>query len=99
MTSLCIELSEKLSPVKCFNQRLLNYIQLFVSDSNYIFFALTVTHQLKPNSEVNIVIKNICGKNLNAGMFSRNFTETVKSFTSKDEAHNCMNSIKGTPAY
>ena len=44
-------------------------------------------------------MKNIYGKNLNAGMFSINFTETIKSFTSKDEAYNFMSSIKRTPGY
>ena len=44
-------------------------------------------------------MKNIYGKNLNAGMFSINFTETIKSFTSKDEAYNSVSSIKRTPGY
>ena len=48
----------KLIPVKCFSWRLLNYTQLFASDSDYIFFALSVTQQLKLNSQINIVIKN-----------------------------------------
>ena len=34
-----VEREVKLSPVKYFNQRLLNYTQLFSSDSDYIFFA------------------------------------------------------------
>ena len=76
----------KLSPVKYFNQRLLNCTQLFASDSDYIFFALPVTQQLKLNSQINIAIKKFCGRNLNAGKFSGKFTETVKSFISKDEA-------------
>ena len=36
---------------------------------------------------------------LTAGMLSRNFKESVKSFVAKDEAYNSMNTIKGTPAY
>ena len=36
---------------------------------------------------------------LTAGMLSRNFKESVKSFVAKDEAYNFMNTIKGTPAY
>ena len=35
----------KLSPVRYFNQRLLNYTQHFSSDSNYIFFAHCVLQQ------------------------------------------------------
>ena len=81
----------KLRPVKYFNQWFLNYTQLFESDSD-IFFALSVTQQVKLNSQINIAIKN-----LNADMFSGNFTETVISFISKDEAYNLMSSMKRTP--
>ena len=46
-----IDRQVKLSPVKCFNQWLLNYNQLFVnynqSGPDYIFFGLSVTQQLK----------------------------------------------------
>ena len=89
----------KLSPVKYFNQLLLNYTQLFASDSDYIFFALYVTQQLKLNSQISIVKKTLFGRILNAGMFSGKFTETVKSSISKDEAYNFMNNIKETPAF
>ena len=89
----------KLSPVKYFNQLLLNYTQLFASDSDYIFFALYVTQQLKLNSQISIVKKTLFGRILNAGMFSGKFTETVKSSISKDEAYNFMSSIKETPAF
>ena len=67
-----VEQEVKLSPVKYFNQRLLNYTQLFPSDSDYIFFALSVTQQLKLNSQINIAIKN--GRNLSVGMFSGKLT-------------------------
>ena len=36
---------------------------------------------------------------LTAGMLSRNFKESVKSFVANDEAFNFMNTIEGTPAY
>ena len=36
---------------------------------------------------------------LTAGMLSRNFKESVKSFVANDEAFNFMTTIKGTPAY
>ena len=74
-----VEREVKLSPLKYFNQPRLNYAQLSASDSDYISFALTVTRQLKLNSQTNIAIKKLCGKNLNTGMFSGKFTETVKS--------------------
>ena len=38
-----------LSPVKYFNQHLLNYTHMSASDSDYIFYALSVTQQLKLN--------------------------------------------------
>ena len=43
-----IQLDIKLSPVKCFNQCLLNYTQLFVSEANYIFLGevLSMVKQL-----------------------------------------------------
>ena len=64
-----------------------------------MFFALSVTQQLKLNSQINIVIKKLCGRNLNAGIFSGKFSERVKFFIYNDAAYNFMSSIKGTPAY
>ena len=58
-----VEPEVKLSQVKHFNMQLLTCKQLSASNSDYIFFALSVTQQLKLNSQ-------ICGKNLNTGMFS-----------------------------
>ena len=88
-----------LNPVKYFNQRLLNYKQKFASDSDYIFFALSVMLQLNRTSQINIAMKKVCTTQLTAGMLSNNFSETVKSFIAKDEGFNFMNSVKGTPAY
>ena len=85
-----VEREVKFSPLKYFNQRLLNYTQLSVSDSHYIFFALFVTKQLKLNSQINIVIKKLSGKNLKPGAYVGKFTETVRSFISKDEVYNFM---------
>ena len=89
----------KLSPVKYFNQRLLNYKQKFASDSDYIFYALSVMLQLNLNSQINIAMKKVSTNQLTAGMLSNNFTDTVKSVIAKDEGYNFMNSVKGTPAY
>ena len=49
----------KFTPVKHFNQPLLNYTQMFASDPDYIFFELSVTQQLKLQSQINIAIKKI----------------------------------------
>ena len=88
-----------LSPVKYFNQRLLNYKQKFSSDSDYIFFSHSVMQQLNLNSKVNIAMKKVKTGQLTAGMLSRNFKESVKSFVANDEAYSFMNTMKGTPAY
>ena len=88
-----------ISPVKYFNQRLLNYTQKFASDADYIFFANYVTLQFNLRSKINIAMKKITGSNLTAGMFSQNFKENVRTFIANDEAFNFMNTIKGTPAY
>ena len=84
----------KLSPVKCFNQRLLNYSQMLASDSDYIFYGLSVTQQLKINSEINTGHTKICTGIVTAGMMSQSFSETVQSFLGKDEAYSFMNTIK-----
>ena len=48
-----------LSPIKYFNQRLLNYKQKFSSDPDYIFFANSVTQQLNLNSRVNTAMQKV----------------------------------------
>ena len=94
-----IEREIPLSPVKYFNQRLLNYTQNFASDSDYIFFANYVVQQTNLRSRINIAMKKVPGNNLTAGMFSQSYRETVANFIANDEAFSFMNGIKGTPAY
>ena len=89
----------KLSPNKYFNQRLLNYKQTFASEADYIFFAHAVYQQLNMTSRINIAMSKVCSNQLTAGMLSKNFKETVKSFVANDEAFSFMSTIKGTPAY
>ena len=55
----------KLSPVKYFNQRLLNYKQTFSSDSDYIFYALSVMQQLNLSSQINVAMKKVCTNHRN----------------------------------
>ena len=85
--------------MKYFNQHLLNYTQIFDPDPDHIFFPLSVTQKLKPQSQINIAMKKVCGGHLTAGMLSQNLSETVKSFIANDEAYHFMNKIKDTPAY
>lgn len=75
----------KLSPVKYFNQRLLNYTQIFISDPDYIFFALFVAQLLKLYGQINIAMKKVCYEHLTSENLSQNFSETVKSFIANDK--------------
>ena len=94
-----VERKIKLSPVKYFNQCLLNYTKIFASDLDYIFFALSVTQQLKLQSQINIALKKICSGHLTAGVLYQNFSERVKSFIVNSEAYDFINTIKGTSGY
>ena len=65
-----IEREIKLSPAKYFNQRLLNFTQMFASDPDYVFFALTVTREMKLQSQINIALKKVCTGRITSGMLS-----------------------------
>ena len=54
-----IERDVKLSPIKYFNRRLLNYTQMFASDPDYIFYALSVTQRQKLNSQLNVALRSL----------------------------------------
>ena len=54
---------------------------------------------LKLNSSINIAMQKIKSNNLTAGIFSQNYTETIKSLIANDEAFIFMNTLKETPAY
>ena len=88
-----------LSPIKYFNQMLLNYKQKFSLDPDYIFFAHSVTQQSNLNSRVNITMQKVKSVQLTTGMLCRNFKVSVKSFVAIDEAYSFMNTVKGTPVY
>ena len=72
---------------------------MFASDHDCIFFELSLTQQLKLQSQINIAMKKVFGGHLTADMLSKNFSETVKSFIANGEACHFMNTIKGTPTY
>ena len=54
---------------------------------------------LKLNSSINIAIQKIISNNLTAGIFSQNYTETIKSLSANEEGFIFMNTLKETPAY
>ena len=73
---------------------------MFASDADYIFFALSVTQQLKLQSQINIAMKIVCSSHLTAGMLPRNCNKTViKLFIANDKACQFMSTIKGIPEY
>ena len=71
---------------------------MFVSDSDYMSYALSVTQQQKLNSQINVVLRKFFGGLMTAGMLSNNFSETVQALVAKGKAYRFMNSIRGTPA-
>ena len=94
-----VDRHEKLTPTRYFNQRLLNYTQKFAADSDYIFFASSISQQMKLNSQINIAMQKVKTGRLTAGMLSDNFEGTVRSLIANDSAFSFMDTIKGTPAY
>ena len=89
-----------LSPVRYFNQRLLNYCQKFASDTDYIFFARNILQNLSLKEQINIAMWKVSGVSLNAGILSNScFNETVKQWVANNRAFRFMGSVKGTPSY
>ena len=91
-----IDSQVKLSPLKYFNQWLLNYNQ---SGPDYIFFGLSVTQQLKLQNQINIAMNNVCTGQITASMLSQNFVETDKSFIAKYDVYHFRSAMTGISAY
>lgn len=79
-----------LTPIKYFNQRLLNSKQTFASEAYYIFYAHSVCQQLNMTSHINIAMQKVCANPLTAGMLTQNFKGNVKSFIVNDQAYSFM---------
>ena len=75
-----VERDVKLSPVKYSKQHLLSFSQSFVWSADYIFYDLSVTQQLKMNSQINVALKKVRLGQITAGILTNTFFETVKSF-------------------
>ena len=88
-----------LSPVKYFNQRLLNFKQTFASDADFIFFARSIVEQHHLKSSINISMQKVRGMQITAGIVKQNYKESVKRLLSSENAYSFMSSVKGTPAY
>ena len=90
------ELETKLSLVKYFNQRLLNYKQIF---SSSVFFSQFALQQLNPNSKINIAMKKFSSPNVTTGMLSKNFKKNFETLVASDKRFVFLNTIKNTPAF
>ena len=88
-----------LSPVKYFNQRLLNFRQSFASDVGYIFFARSIVEQHHLRSSINISLHKVQGMQLTAGSVRQICKESVRRLLSNENVFHFMSSVKGTPAY
>ena len=71
-----------LSPVKYFNQGLLNFRQSFASDADYIFFTRSIAEQHHLRSSINILLLKVQGRQLTAGSVRQNYKESVKRLSS-----------------
>ena len=100
MSTFCYKVSREIkpSPSKYFNQSLFNHIQLFASDPDYKFFALSITQHFKFQSQINVRTKKVCIGNLTTGVLFQILSERVKSFIAKDEARHFMRIMKGNAA-
>ena len=89
-----VEREPGLSPVKYFNQRLLNFKQNFASDADYIFFARSVVEQHHLYSSLNIAMQKMNSGSVTAGSIRKNYKETVKRFVAKNNAFSFMVVLK-----
>ena len=87
-----IHCNVKLRPARHLNQQFLNYTQLFTSDADHIFYAVSATEQIKLSSQMNRNSK-FCSGQVTAGMLSSYFSKTTKYFTTKDYAYQSLKSI------
>ena len=73
MINIVKNLKMFLSPVKHFNQRLLNYSQKFALDKDYIFFVRNITQNKSLKKIINIAIQKVSGVSLNAGVLNNSY--------------------------
>ena len=83
------ERETKSSPVKYFDQRLLNYKQIFSSSVDYIFLVQFVSQQLSLNTKINIAMKKFFSSNVTAGMLRENFKKTVETLVTSERVCVC----------
>ena len=94
-----VEREVPLSPVKYFNQRLLNFKQILAADPDYIVFARSIVEQCHLKSSINIALQKIRCSELTASSIKGNYKESIKQLLTNDNKFSFMSSLKGTPAY
>ena len=94
-----VEREVLLSPVKYFNQRLLNFKQPFAGDPDYIFFARSIVEQCHLKSLINIALQKIRCSELTASSIKGNYKESIKQLLANDNGFSFMTNVKGTPTY
>ena len=87
-----------LSPIKCFNARLLRYSGRFASNPEYLFFAQFIMEQKKVSDSINIALKKIHGQSVTASQLKSN-AETLRNLICHDQAYLFLRQIPGTPPY
>ena len=63
-----------------------------------IIFSLQILF-LNIRNQINVAMCKVSGYNINAGMLTNNFKETVRNFVVNVEAYTFMNIVKVTSAY
>ena len=94
-----IEREVTLSPSKLFNQVLLNYSQIFASDSDYIFFAPPNIQKLQLTNSISIALKL---ETFDSLMLSRKLVccvEILNILFKTHKVYNFMKRIKNAPVY
>ena len=88
-----------LSPVKHFNQRLLNFKQTFASDAGFILFARSIVEQHHLNFSINISMQKVRVMQITAGTVKQNYKESVKKLNSPENAYYFLIYVKDRSAY
>ena len=94
-----VERRVKLSPIKYFNARLLNYTGKFAANPEYLFLAQYITEQKKVQDSINIVLKKVSVQRLTASQVRNMSSNTMNHLIFSDQAYYFMKNIPGSPAY
>ena len=88
-----------ISPARCFNQRLLNFNQYFVSNINYVFFTRSAYEQCLLRSSTSFAMHQSKASTSTAGTVKSNFKGAIQRFVVRDNGFSFMSLVKGNPAY